>query len=405
MGIYQYIAYDNRGNRSISQVEAANQGQAREKILASGLVPVEINFSKEWKGLSFRNIRYLFFKNPSLRDIEYFVSELSILLKNGIRLNRALDMVSGNIEHPGLKKAVLKILQGVRGGNSLYESMKAYPGYFDRMVLNLVDLGERTGKLGELFQEIARHVKFRYQMRGKVVQSLTYPIFIISICFFALLFIFNYIVPRLANIFTGIEALPFYTSLLLETSGFFRQYQWYVLPALFLLPFILIRLGGRFDLSGFKDRLLLWLPMLRSVNGEAERLKFSNAMHILLRNQVQLDRSLYLAVSSINNRLIRERISSVVQGVKAGQACSGALSATGFFPPFFINLVEIGEETGNLAEVFGEISGELQRKFGDTVQRLITFIEPLAIIITAIIVGTIIVTVMLSIVSVHEIPL
>ena len=234
MTIYDYAAYDRQGNRNEGRVEAVGKEQAQEKIQALGLIPVEISVNKERPEYSLRNIRHLLFKSPPLRDLEYFVSELSLLLNNGIRLNRALEMISRNIEHPALRGVVRDLYERIRRGDSLYESMKEYPRYFDRMILNLVDLGEHTGKLGEMFHEIADYVKFRTEMRGKVVQSLTYPCFIMAVCILSLLFIFNFVVPRFVTLFAEMEVIPIYTSLLLMASDFVIQFQWYVIPGFFL---------------------------------------------------------------------------------------------------------------------------------------------------------------------------
>jgi len=405
MAIYEYSAYDPQGNRNEGQVEAAGTDQAQEKIQGMGLIPIELSAKKEGLQYSLTSLRYLIFSDPSVKEVEYFVSELSLLLNNGIRLNRALEMVSKNIEHPRLKDVVRDLYKRIRKGDSLYESMKAYPRYFDRMVLNLVDLGENTGKLGELFQEISDHMKFRTQMRGKVVQSLTYPCFIMGVCTLSLLFIFYFVVPRFASMFAQMEAVPIYTSLLLMTSDFVTRYLVYILSGGLLLMVVFFRVANRADLSQFKDRFMLFVPLLRSLAENAERLRFAKSMYILLRNQIQLDRCLSLAVSFVNNGIIRAKLLPLVQVVKGGDTCTSAFRSTRFFPPFFLNLVEIGEETGNMAGVFGEITGELEKKFDQTLERLITLIEPIAIIFMALMVGSIIIIIMLSIITTYDIQL
>ncbi len=403
MPVFVYAAYDGQGNRSEGRIEASNAPQAQEKIRALGLTPVEVGQEKEGAPFSLKSIRYALFKTAPLAEVEYFIAELSLLLNNGIRLNRALEMVSRNIEHPHLKSAVRDLYERIRRGDSLHKAMTAYPQYFDRMVLNLVDLGENTGKLGELFKEISDHMKFRAQLRGKVVQSLTYPGFIMGVCALSLLFLFYFVVPRFAVLFEKMEALPLYTEILLTTSDFVTRYLIYLLPGLALGLVLLFKMTGRSEFSKIRDRLALFVPILRALTENAERLRFAKSMAILLRNQIQLDRSLALAVSFVNNELIREKLSPMIQVVKGGGPCAEALAGVRFFPPFFLNLVEIGEETGNMAGVFGEITKELEKKFDVSLQRLITLIEPVAIIFMALVVGSIIITIMLSIITTYDI--
>jgi len=318
MAIYEYLAYDPQGNRNEGQVEAAGMDQAQEKIQGMGLIPIELSAKKEGLQYSLTSLRYVVFRDPSVREVEYFISELSLLLNNGIRLNRALEMVSKNIEHPRLKDVVRDLYKRIRKGDSLCESMKAYPRYFDRMVLNLVDLGENTGKLGELFQEISDHMKFRTQIRGKVVQSLTYPCFIMGVCTLSLLFIFYFVVPRFAAMFAQMEAVPIYTSLLLMTSDFITRYLFYILSGGLLLTLVFFRVANRVDLPQFKDRFMLFVPLLRPFAENTERPRFAKSMYILLRNQIQLDRCLSLAVSFVNNGIIRAKLLPVGQAVKGG---------------------------------------------------------------------------------------
>ncbi len=403
MAFFEYAAYDSQGNRSEGRVEAADVKEAQEKIRALGFTPVEVNQKREEGLYSLKSIRYAFFKTAPLTDVEYFISELSLLLNNGIRLNRALEMVGRNIAHPHLKDAVRDLYDRIRRGDSLHKAMKSYPQYFDRMVLNLVDLGENTGKLGELFQEISDHMKFRSQLRGKVVQSLTYPGFIMGVCTLCLLFIFYFVVPRFAVLFEKMASIPLYTTILLATSDFVTRYLVVLVFGLGLGLVLFFKVTGRSEFSKVKDRFALFVPIMRALTENAERLRFAKSMAILLRNQIQLDRSLALAVSFVNNSLIRARLVPIVQVVKGGGSCAEALQGVRFFPPFFLNLVEIGEETGNMAGVFGEITRELEKKFDASLQRLITFIEPVAIIFMALLVGSIIITIMLSIITTYDI--
>jgi type II secretory pathway component PulF len=405
MTVYEYAAYDPQGHRNQGEIEAPGKDQAQEKIQAMGLIPIELAPRKEGLASSVPNLRYLIFREPSVKEVELFISEVSILLNNGIRLNRALEMVSRNIVHPRLRQTVRNLYERIRKGDSLHASMEAYPRYFDRMVLNLVELGENTGKLGELFREISDHMKFRSQMRAKVIQSLTYPFFILSVCLLSLLFIFYFVVPRFAAMFAEMEAIPVYTSLLLAISDFVTHYLIWIVAGGIVFAFLASRLARGAYLSGLKDRVALTVPLVRSLTEGAERLRFAKSMTILLRNQIQLDRCLSLAVSFVNNRVIRSRLLPVVGSVKGGGTCAGALKATHFFPPFFLNLVEIGEETGHMAGVFGEISEELRMRFDQTLERIIALIEPIAIIFMALMVGSIIIIIMLSIISTYDIQI
>lgn len=403
MGAFRYGAYDAQGNKTQGRIEATDPDHARKKIQSSGLIPVEINPEPSRSQVSLSYWSYRLFRRPPLREMEYFLSELSLLLNNQIRLNRALEMVSRNIEHPGLREVVGSLHERIRKGDSLFTAMQPHPRFFDRMMLNLVQIGEYTGKLGEILQEIVNLVKFRARIRKTVVQSLTYPAFILIVCLLSLLFVFNFVVPRFATLFSEMKNMPVYTAILLNVSAFVTHYQWYLVPGLVLLGIFLMLTAGRGDFSRMRDRMMVALPVIRLLTEKTEQLRFANGMYILLRNRIQLDRALQLAVNSVNNRLLRQRLLPVVKEVKGGAPCAQALNGAGMFPPFFLNLVEVGETTGNMAEVFGEIVGELENKFQDTVQRLVTLIEPLAIILMAVLVGAIIVVIMLSIVSVYDI--
>jgi type II secretory pathway component PulF len=207
----------------------------------------------------------------------------------------------------------------------------------------------------------------------------------------------------LQSLFADATELPWYTSLLLESSAFMRQWQWLVFAALVATAAALWRSRRNPSVVDFKDRMLLDTPGLRDATTMVERIRFSSGLGMMLESGLPVDRALTLATGNVRHGTLRREVAAAVEKVKRGEQISKVLRETRLFPDYYASLLEVGEESGELARVFTEIARRSRDGFSSWALRLTTLLEPLLILIMGLIVGGVVVVMMLSITSVSNV--
>ena len=403
MPLYRFEGFDESGGRVSSSVDAPDSEvalrQLRERrILVSRLT--EVKPEADWReaiGLPSDSV--------GLADLEFLTAELSLLLDSGVRIDRALDILQRSGKSSAVSHLLSQLTSELKQGRQLSQAMESHPAVFGKLYINLVSLGEAGGRLPEVFRGLAEDLRFQRDLRQKVISAATYPLVVASVCIVAILFIFNFVVPNLESLFSDRSELPWYTALLMSSSEFMRQWQWYLFAALALSIFLIWRARSSAGVQDLKDRLLLETPGLRDAATTVERIRFCSGLGLMLDAGLPVDRALTLATGNIRHGLLRREVTAAVDKVKRGEQISVVLRQTRIFPDYFASLLEVGEESGELARVFTEIARRSRDDFSSWALRLTTLLEPLLILVMGLIVGGVVVVMMLSITSVADVGL
>jgi len=398
---FEYLVYDEAGARLQGQVDAVSPESARSKLKEQGLIPIRI----ERVDATAPNTRgvFHFSKAPGLGDIEFLTSQISLLLRNGIKIDRALETARVGIKNNRLKEIVTEIYDDVRRGISFSAALENYPDVFDPLYVSIVRIGEVTGRLADVSVDLAANLNFRQKISSKTRQALIYPAIILSVCLLSIFFIFNFIVPKFSIIFSGMKTIPVYTQAILTTSEIFRTYQ-IILPVLIVgISFFVYRNRKSRQVRRLKDMLMLRVPMAKQICYSLENVRFASSLAILLRSGVMITSALDYAIQSVGNVYIRKKLKRVKDEVRQGKKFSEAMAKTGFFEDIFVGLIEVGEQTGDLSEIFTEISDRLRLNYEEKVSNLIVIIEPVMILFMGLVVGSVVVAMLLSLVSINDI--
>ena len=403
MPLYRFDGFDEAGGRVSSSVDAADSTEAmrllrERRILVSSIA--EMRPETDWRealGLSSDSI--------GLSDLEFLTAELSLLLDSGVRIDRALGILRRSGKSSAVSRLLSQLTDELKQGRQLSQAMEAHPAVFGKLYVNLVSLGEAGGRLPEVFKGLAEDLRFQRDLRQKVISAATYPIVVATVCIVAILFIFNFVVPNLESLFADRAELPWYTALLMSSSEFMRQWQWFLFGGIAIAGAAVWRARETVGVQDFKDRLLLDVPGLRDATATVERIRFCSGLGLMLDAGLPVDRALTLATGNIRHGLLRREVASAVEKVKRGEQISRVMRQTRIFPDYFASLLEVGEESGELARVFTEIAKRSRDDFSSWALRLTTLLEPLLILIMGLIVGGVVVVMMLSITSVADVGL
>jgi type II secretory pathway component PulF len=398
---YRYQAFDEIGAKVSGEIEAAGRENALGELRSRGYFPVSLvegGLEADWKSaLGIARSR------PGLGDLEFLTAELSLLLDSGVRIDRALGILQRARKQGPLAGLLATLSVEVKQGRQLSEALGAMSDVFDPLYVNLVALGEASGRLPEVFRGLAEDLRFRRELRQKILSAAAYPIVVAMVCVIAILFIFNFVVPNLQTLFADASELPWYTSLLLDSAEFMQKWQWLVAAVIFLIAFLLRRFRNSPSVVDLLDGLLIETPFLKNATLTVERVRFCSGLGLMLDAGLPVDRALTLALGNVRHRALRRELAAAVEKVKRGEQLSGSLRQTRVFPDYFASLLEVGEEGGELSRVFTEIARRSRNEFSDWALRLTTLLEPLLILVMGLIVGSVVVVMMLSITSVTDI--
>ena len=396
-----YTAYDGAGARHQGELSAINTESAKFKLKELGLIPVKIDHVDT--AANKVNELLQFNRRPRFSDVEFLTSQLSLLLKNGIKVDRALEIAKKGIRNNRLAKIVDEVYDDVRRGTPLSVSLEKNLDVFESLYVSIVRIGEATGRLPDIFADLAANLNFRQKISAKTRQAMIYPSIIFIVCLMSVLFVFNFIVPKFSVLFSGMTNVPVYTDILLAASDMFIRYQFIMLAAIVGLSVLMFRIkrGDRF--RRLMDVVVLRVPITRQLCYTLENLRFTSSLAILLKSGVVLTEALEYAVKSIGNIFLRKQLMIVKDEIKQGKKFSVAMAKTGFLPDVFDGLMEVGEQTGNLSEVFSEMEKRLRSLYEDRVAGLITVIEPIMILVMGLVVGSVVVVMLLSMVSISDI--
>lgn len=394
---FQYKAYDNLGAKNQGELEADSEQKAIAELEKNGLFAYEIKVVSEKKSSLFQS------KKITLADLEFLTSELSLLLESGVRIDKGLDIIRRTKAKPALAKLLTDISQKIKKGNNLSTACRDHPEIFDELYCNLIELGEASGNLSEVFADLAKDLKFKRSLRAKIISSLTYPSVIFFVCLLSIFFIFNVIIPKMATMFSGATDLPWYTQFMLDTSAWMVNYQVWLIIGFFISIVGVKFLSSTDKFKAWWQKVCLNLPVIAKAVITVERIRFNSGLAMMIKAGVPIDKALSLSAGNIRNLSLQREMEIAKQKVKRGSALSPALKQTSIYPAFYVSLLEVGEESGNLERVFDEIANRSRDDFESWTQKMTTLLEPLMILFMGGFVGGVVVIMLLSMVSMNDI--
>lgn len=401
MPTFKYKAYDAQGHFVESIEEAPSAEDLKKSLISKGYMVANVTQKTESIDITLG----LKSKKLTLDSMEFLTSELSILLDSGVKIDKGLGIVARGKKDPVTSRVVSEILRKLKAGNSVADSFETTKNDFDPLYLNLISIGEKSGTLPSVFSGLAADLKFQRSLRSKIIHALTYPSIIFFVCIVCVLFVFNYIVPQMGSIFDVEDDLPIYTEILLQSSEWMIKYQMWLLGvgaiALFLFSY-------KWQSLTFRNRVAkyaLTLPFVAELINQIERIRFNSAMALMLDAGVKVDTAIGSALANVQNPVIRNSLKIANEKIKKGASLTQSLAMTSVYPAFYVSLLEVGEESGELSRIFKEIANRSKADFEAWTDRVTNILEPLLILVMGGIVGSVVITMLLSVVSVNDISI
>ena len=394
MPTFSYTAKDSDAQVVQGTIEADNQRSAISQLNAQGLFPIEVSEASAVSPVaqSSKGSGRIRLKNRNL-----FFRQLANLIQAGMPILRALNTLKEQSDVPRMEAIIGDLHSSVQEGCSFTEALERHPKAFPPIYTNLVKAGETGGMLEEVLWRIVSFGEKEEDLRGKVFTAMVYPAFLLCISSLTVFILVSFVFPKFVVIFDDFEAkLPAITTAVMTVTRFMGSFWWLViLLLLFCLLSLRVYLASAAG-QAWKDRVLLSLPLLGGVVLRYEMAKFARTLGTLFDNGVPVLTALKITANTLSNIHIRQEVLAVESRVREGESISSGLKEDSvYFPPLVVNMIAVGEESGQLGDVTKRIADAYDVEVDRTVRAFTSILEPLIIVIMGIVVGVLVIAMLL----------
>jgi general secretion pathway protein F len=342
---------------------------------------------------------------PTQHDVLNFTQQFHSLLEAGLEVDRSLAILSELAESRRMREIIRAILSDVQGGRSLADSLAKHPKIFSRLYVHMVKAGEAGGVIELVLGRLAAFMESAKAIRDEILSALLYPSLVMTVGAGAVVVLLNFVIPRFATMFAESGDLPPSTRLLLAISAFTTDYWWVLLGVSGLA---VVGIHGYIQTEtgrGMWDRVKLRLPVFGRLVREREVARFARMLGTLLQSGVPILIALGIVTETVTNVVLAQALPRVRDGVKRGEGIAGPLKACGVFPPLAVHMATVGEEVGRLEEMLLRVADVYDTHVKTSIKRLLSLVEPVMILSLGVIVGFIVVSMLLAIFSMSDLPL
>jgi general secretion pathway protein F len=403
--LYRYKAVTPTGDMQEGDLDGATQAVVVERLQSMGLIPILVEEISTRVSSEAR--RKVFGKaSVSQQDVAVFTQEIATLLKAGLPLDRCLEILIGLSANEPMRLLTAQMREEVRGGAALSKAMEAHPQIFNRFYLNMIRAGEAGGALEVVLQRLNEFMERSRDLRDTVKSALIYPAILVGVAVLSVVVLLMWVVPQFSQMFeeSG-KALPMPTQIVIAAGDFFRNYWWAMAFAIFA-SYSWFTHKMQNPATRYRwDKRLLGLPLVGDLVAKLEIARFSRTLGTLLGNGVTLLTALSIVKETLNNTVMSEGLGAVATQLKEGKGLGKPLMETGLFPKLAVHLVLVGEETGKLQEMLIRVADIYDREVHTTVKRMLSLMEPVLILGLGLVIGGIIMSILVAILSVNDLAL
>jgi general secretion pathway protein F len=405
MPVFEYTALDSRGKTTSGIIDAEGAQVARQKLRTSGIFPISIKETLEAAPKKAPRVFALTRRLGRVKPVEVsmMTRQLATLIGAGFPLVSALDALVPQTKSHGFKKILAQIKDLIVEGNSFAQALLKYPGAFSPLYVNMVRAGETSGTLEIVLERLADITEKQQALKNRIQTALAYPIFMMVIGTVVLLVLLIYIVPSITSIFADMDqVLPTPTRILIFLSDFLKSYWWSILIVLVAIGIFFNRAKKTAKGRYWIDKTMLILPGMGVLAKKLAVGRFARTLGSLLDNGVSMLIAMDIVKNIAGNILIADSVETAAIEVGKGQGLGTALSGSGIFPQLCIQMIQVGEQSGQLENMLTKIADVYENEVENSILRLTSYLEPVMILVMGSIVGFIVLSICLPIFEMNQ---
>jgi len=413
MPTFKFEAMDTTGSEVKDSIDALNEEEAQQKIKQMGYFVTKLTASAAAKGkggkgkaktaTKRKKSRTFAIGGVSNKQLTTFTRQFSTLQDAGLPVLRSLKILERQMKPGILKNALIDVVDDVEGGSTLSESFGKHPKCFDRLYVNMVKAGEAGGALEVILQRLADFKEKSQTLKRKIIGAMVYPVVVILVAVGILTFIMVAIIPKFKKIFDDFGMkLPWATQMLIQTSMWFADY-WWVLP-LFPLGFILLIKLVRLSRAGAYavDRCKLWIPLIGTILEKSIVARTMRTLGTLVASGVPILEALSIVRETSNNVVFERMFTRVIESIREGDTIADPLKQSRLVDDMVTNMVEVGEETGDLDTMLFKVADFYDEEVDTAVKAMISALEPAMIVVLGFIIGFIVISLFMPLIGLLE---
>ncbi len=391
LDIYTWEGVDKQGRKVKGEMEAGSVALVNTSLRRQGINPLKVGRR--------RGTLFQFKKKIKPKDIALFTRQLSTMLISGIPIAQAFDIVGKGHENPSVQQLVNSIKQDVESGTSLTQALGKYPLYFDALYCNLVAAGEQAGILDTILDKLATYKEKIEAIKGKIKSALFYPTAVVVVAFVITAVLLVFVIPQFESLFKGFGAdLPALTKMVIALSRGFQDWWWAIVGS---IVGTVVGIAYAYKRSPAMqhglDRTLLRAPIIGEIVKKATIARFARTLATMFAAGVPLVEALDSVAGAAGNRVYYEGTVAIKNDVSTGMQLQAAMNATGLFPNMVIQMVSIGEESGELDSMLSKVADFYEREVDDAVAGLSSLLEPIIMVFLGVVIGGLVIAMYLPI--------
>jgi type IV pilus assembly protein PilC len=393
--LFKYKALDEKGENKEGQIDAPNRDIAISGLQRRGLVVVSIKEESEAKSV----LEMSFFEKVKPKDVVILSRQIATLFDAQVSALKAFTMLAANTESKLLRKKLAQIGDDLQAGVSISGALARHPDVFSDFYINMVKVGEETGKLNQTFLHLAEYLDRQYALTSKTKNAMIYPAFVIITFFVVMTLMFTVVIPKLsAIILDSGQEVPFFTKIVIGVSDIFIHYGIFILVFLALLGIWVWRLSTTPKGKIYLDTVRLSVPAVGNLYRKLYLSRITDNLNTMLSSGVPIVRSLDITAEVVGSLVYKDLLKEVADGVKSGISLSVAMGMhKEHMPGILVQMIVVGEETGSLGTILKTLTDFYKREVDDAVDTLVGLIEPVMIVVLGLGVGVLLVSVLMPI--------
>ncbi len=393
--LFKYKAIDAGGLNKEGEIDAPNRDMAISGLQRRGLVILNIKDESEKKSI----FKMSFFDGASSKDIVILSRQISTLFEAQVSALRAFTMLATNTENKFLSYKLTQIADDLQAGISISGALARHPEIFSTFYVNMVKVGEETGKLNQVFLHLAEYLDRQYSLTSKTRNALIYPAFVVVTFLVVMSLMFTVVIPKLSSIILDSgQEVPFYTKVVIACSNFFVHYGFLFLIFLVLMGVWIWRLASTDQGKRYLDSLKISAPAVGNLYKKLYLSRITDNLETMLSSGVPIVRAIDITSEVVGSYIYKDILTGVADGVKSGLALSVAFQKQGpEIPGILIQMLSVGEESGALGSILKTLTDFYRREVDDAIDTLVGLIEPVMIVVLGLGVGVLLVSVLMPI--------
>lgn len=392
--LFKYKALENSGKETNGEIEAVSLDVAVSSLQKRGLMIANIESAEKESWLA--NLH--FGSGVSHKDVVILSRQMATLFEAQVSALKIFTLLSSEMENPVLRRSLTQVADDLQGGSSISKALAKHPKIFSDFYVNMVRSGEETGKLNDTFNHLADYLDRNYEVVSKARNALIYPAFVITVFIAVMVLMFTVIIPKISLIIieSG-QAVPIYTQIVFAVSDFFVNYGFLLLAALIIGGFLMVRYVKTSDGKSAMARFKLTVPYVGSLYKKLYLSLIVDNMSTMVLSGIPMANAIEVTSTVVGNEVYRKILEESVLAVRSGSSFSQSLSQYEEIPGMLIQMIRVGEESGEMGSILGTMAHFYQREVMNAVDTLVSLIEPVMIVFLGLGVGVLLASVLIPI--------